>query len=380
MDLKPLLPVFYYAIASALTITGLKQRRHIRLLLLGPVWVLTLLSLTSAHSLSWMIGADSTFASLLVFYLLYSAKILAFDQHAINPEVRGGHTWSPSFLDCYRTWNNPRHLPIRLSHSPLKRDATSSDSGPNTLARVAFSKAAKAAALWSFEHFIFQKFFIRTLGQVVIADFSPESEWPHMPLSPHQLQVRAIMSVQWIWRAYFFLEFYHSLLAIVFVAILRFDDAEEWPPLFGSPMNAYSVRKFWGRFWHQLTIPTYIFYARLVSKYVVVRPDSNLEKTVIAFLVFTISGLSHSLVGLALGDAALFRDVLFFEMCFLAAAGETLVLKSYSKVLGSLNWTWPLSRMARRVAGMLWVFAFFFCVAPLWIYPKIYHALLNPLY
>jgi hypothetical protein len=36
---------------------------------------------------------------------------------------------------------------------------------------------------------------------------------------------------------------------------------------------------------------------------------------------------SRALVGWALGDAALSRDVLFFQMCFLAAAAETAISK-----------------------------------------------------
>ncbi|KAL4876705.1 membrane bound O-acyl transferase family-domain-containing protein [Aspergillus karnatakaensis] len=380
MDPYSLLPLLYYAIASGLTTFGLRQRRQIRVLLLVPVWSLSLLALASSHRLSWLIGADSTFASLLVFYLLYSAQILVFETHGISPEARATNKeWSPTFLDCYRTWNNPRHLPIRLSNSRLDRQTTSSDISLNNLTRFAFTKLAKAAALWSFEHFIFQRIFIRALGRVLIADFSPETELLHMQLSSHQVQVRAIMSVQWIWRAYFFLEFYHSLLAIVFVAILRFDCPDEWPGLFGSPSNAYSVRKFWGRFWHQLTIPTYIFYGRFASKQILgLQPGSSLEKTAIAFFVFTISGLSHSLVGWALGDAALFRDILFFEICFFAAACETLFHKSLRRASKILAQTFVLPSLVRRVVGMVWVFVFFFCVSPLWIYPKIYHALLHP--
>lgn len=233
----------------------------------------------------------------------------------------------------------------------------------------------KAAALWAFERFVFQKVFTYALGQVVVADFSPEME-VGFQLSSHQIQVRAIMSVQWIWRAYFFLEFYHSLLAIVFVAILRFDYPEDWPSLFGSPMEAYSVRGFWGRFWHRLTIPTYVYYSRLVSRQLMgVQPGSSLEKTITALLIFTISGFSHALVGWSLGEAALFRDVLFFDMCFLAAAGETAISKM--KVLSILRGIF--SPLSRTVVGMAWVFVFFFSISPLWIYPKVYHVLLNPI-
>lgn len=366
MDLESLSPLFYYLIASVLNITGLKRCRQTRLLLLGPVWLFTLLSLASCHRLSWMIGADSTFASLLVFYLLYSTKLLAIDQHAVSPEL-STHDWS--FVDCYRIWNNPRNLPLRLL---LHAKEAPSDSMSRAL--FTFSQSTKAAALWAFEHFAFQKVFIHALGQVVVADFSPEME-VGFPLSSHQFQVRAIMSVQWIWRAYFFLEFYHSLLAIVFVAILRFDDPEDWPALFGSPMEAYSVRGFWGQFWHKLTIPTYVYYSRVVSRqFLGVRPGSSWEKTITALLIFTISGFSHALVGWSLGDAALFRDVLFFDMCFLAAAAETAIskMKIPRRIFSRLSGT------MRTVSGMAWVFVFFFCVSPMWIYPKVYHVLLNP--
>ncbi|CAG8909024.1 unnamed protein product [Penicillium egyptiacum] len=366
MYLESLSPLLYYLIASVLNIIGLKRRRRTRLLLLGPLWLFSLLSLASSHRLSWMIGADSTFASVLVFYLLYSTKLLVFDQHTVNPEV-STHDWS--FVDCYRIWNNPRKLPLRLS--PFEKEGPTDSM---SRARFSFNQSMKAAGLWAFEHFVFQKVFIRALGQVAVADFSPAKEIA-FPLSSHQFQVRAIMSVQWIWRAYFFLEFYHSLLAIVFVAILRFDYPGDWPALFGSPIEAHSVRGFWGQFWHQLTIPTYVYYSRLVSRQLIgVQPGSSLERTMTALLIFTISGFSHALVGWALGDAALSRDVLFFQMCFLAAAAETAISKM--KVSRSI-----LSRLPgtlQTVAGMVWVFLFFFCISPMWIYPKVYHVLLNP--
>jgi hypothetical protein len=329
------------------------------------VWLFTLLSLVSSHKLSWAIGADSSFASLLVFYLLYSTKTLIFDLHTVSPEM-SINNWS--FVDCYKTWNNPRTLPLRLS--PLKRQAPSYS---KSRALFSLDQSAKAASLWALEHFVFQKVFVRALGQVVVADFSPEMELA-FKLSLHQMQVRAIMSVQWIWRAYFFLEFYHSLLAILFVAFLQFDDPEDWPSLFGSPMEAYSMRGFWGRFWHKLTIPTYVFYSRLFSRDLIgIRSGSSLEKTMTAFFIFTISGFSHALVGWALGDAALSRDILFFELCFFAAAFETAI----SKIKVSSMLSGIVSPGLRKLAGMMWVCVFFFCISPLWIYPKVFHALSN---
>lgn len=366
MDFHTLLPLGYYLIASLLNINGLKRRRHIRLMLVGPVLFFSFLSLLSCHRLAWITGADSSLASLLVFYLLYSTKTLAFDQHTVNPEM-GAHDWT--FIDCYRTWNNPRKLPLRLSLLEKKVPCATSSRG-----LFAFNQALKAGALWSFEHFAFQRIFIYALGKVSVTDFSPSMEFS-LHLSYHQISVRAIMSVQWIWRACFFLEFYHCLLAIAFVTVLRFDDPGDWPPLFGSPMNASSVRGFWGRFWHNLTIPTYVYYSQLASRRLFgIRQGSTLEKSVTALLIFTLSGLSHSLVGWSLGDAALSRDIFFFELCFLAAAAETAVTKT--SLFASLRRCSPPS--LRQAAGMGWVSCFFFFASPMWIYPKVYQALLSP--
>lgn len=366
MDIYSFLPLGYYLIASVLNITGLKTRRRTRLLLVGPVLLFSFLSLLSCQRLSWIIGADSSLASLLVFFLPYSTKTLAFDQHAVNPEL-GAHDWT--FVDCYRTWNNPRKLPLRLSILEKKASCN-----PKSRSLFAFNQALKAGALWAFEHFVFQRIFIYALGKVAVDDFSPSMEFT-LPLSSHQISVQAIMAAQWIWRACFFLEFYHCLLAIAFVTILRFDDPGDWPPLFGSPMKAYSVRGFWGGFWHNLTIPTYVYYSQLASRRLMrMQPGSTLEKTVTPLLIFTLSGFSHALVGWSLGDAALSRDILFFQLCFLAATVETAISKTRLFAL-LRECTSPLFR---QVAGMGWVFFFFFFASPMWIYPKVYHALLNP--
>jgi hypothetical protein len=61
------------------------------------------------------------------------------------------------------------------------------------------------------------------------------------------------MAVNWIWIAYLMLEICHSIFAIIFVVILRLDTPESWPPLFGSPLEAWTIRRFWGKFWHKLS-------------------------------------------------------------------------------------------------------------------------------
>ncbi|KAF4980509.1 hypothetical protein FZEAL_3497 [Fusarium zealandicum] len=366
MNLNPVIPLLYYGAASLLTIASMRLHKPARILSLGPIWLLSYLSLASTKYLAWPVGANSTFASLVVFYLPYSVKLLVLDELDISPELSS--TWV-TFADLYRVWNNPRQLPL---HCPiLGEKACTRESRAN----FALQQVSKAILLWTFDSLVFQTLLFKAFLHIDISDFAPDMELPFVMLSWHQLLLRAIVSVQWIWSAYFFLEFCHRLLAIVFVSMLGFDRPDEWPALFGSPLEAQSIRGFWGRFWHRITIPTYSYYSLLVCRrLLVLEPKSRLEQTMIPMLIFTMSGLSHSLVGWASGDAALHRDLVFFEVNFLAAAVETMVkkTKTYSRVKELLP---PLSAVVNRVIGITWVFVFFFCVTPSWMYPKIYCAL-----
>lgn len=366
MDLQPLIPLLSFAAAAVLTINGIRLNKPMRQMVLGPVLVLSAFSLASSYMWSWPEGSASTFASLMAFYLPYSVKVLALDEHPVSPEL-SAYNWS--FVDCYRIWNNPRGLPLRLS--PLDRRRASS-----TQTRLWFAahQLAKAAALWALQSFFIRQVIRQSFKHVTAKDFSPEMELPSgrqvFQMSARQIQVRAVMSVDWIWTAYYFLEFFHCLLAIVFVSVLKFDEPEDWPPLFGSLNKADSIRGFWGSFWHRLTIPTYAYYSKIIAAQLVVKPSSRSGKTLVAFLIFTLSGLSHSLVGWSSGDTALLRDMLFFELNFLAAAVETASSKSKALKLSLLP------NYVRTLLGMVWVFTYFFCVAPMWLYPKVYYALL----
>lgn len=201
MDLTTILPLLYFSTASMLTMAALRLPKAIRLVSLGPVWLFSLLSLASAYKLPWSIGANSTFASLMVCYAPYATKLLAVNEHRVSPEhsVRAS-----SFIDCYRIWNNPRQLPVRFTHADKRITC-------NGKARIMFTfcQIVKAAALYAFDSFIFQKTLVWAVAGVAAADFAPDMELPQH-LSPHDIRIRTIMSVQWIWCAYFFLKFYQS--------------------------------------------------------------------------------------------------------------------------------------------------------------------------
>ncbi|KAI8949634.1 membrane bound O-acyl transferase family-domain-containing protein [Xylaria longipes] len=87
---------------------------------------------------------------------------------------------------------------------------------------------------------------------VNILDFGPANQRLLPSITTKTLCLRTILSVHWIWDAYVILVTFHDIFAIIFVSLLRWDSPEEWPPLFGSVGEAYTLRRFWGVFWHRL--------------------------------------------------------------------------------------------------------------------------------
>ncbi|CAI6335774.1 unnamed protein product [Periconia digitata] len=223
--------------------------------------------------------------------------------------------------------------------------------------------------------------------QLTADDFSPQRRAllrrvltlnPVTPVTLRELHIRAWMSVEWIWFSYLKLNTYNVVASIIFVAILRFDSPEEWPPLFGSPLEAYSIQRFWGKFWHPLLRHPCAASGRLISRKVFrFHPRSRYEKTWLAFWTFFISGVNHAIAARAIGCGGTLADSIRFRMSnFAAGAMETIIgpvleqviLVHQDRAFGRVL----VSRSARKIFGYTWVFAVFFWIKPQERYAKLY--------
>lgn len=357
MDLlTPFTPLLLWASASLLTMWALTKPYRTRLLSLPVIWLLTFLSLLTTNQISALLpGASTTLGSVLVFYLPWSHKLLFLMSHPS----------SPSWLTRYKIWNNPRGIPIM--------SLSGSSSSPKTKIRFLLTRTAKSLILYLIDLYLVKGLILPfALVGVSPADFSPEMEL-RLSLTPRQVVLRAVISLQWIWSGYFFLTFYHSLVSILFVSVMGWDAPQEWPALFGKIGEAYTVRRFWAKFWHCLTVPTYSSCASMLCESLPGLKGGKTvaeRKTVAAGVIFFMSGLSHALSGWAMGDHGLARDMVFFLVNFLVCGLEVVVGKS---IIGR-----TISRLPkgiRKAAGMVWVFGFFFMISPVWMYPKIYPTL-----
>jgi hypothetical protein len=214
---------------------------------------------------------------------------------------------------------------------------------------------------WEFDHFA--QTYIRRL---------PIFESPE-PVTARETWIRVVFTFRWIWLNFVDVDAAHTFLSIVFVGVLRLDSPEEWPSMFGSPLEAYSLRRYWGRFWHRLVYRPYLGLANVVAGRLRIRSlGVRAEKAFLAFLIFLISGLAHAIVSLHGGNIVeAVDDLAFYCINFAIIAAEGMIRHLASPIRKFLP-SWCC-----KIVGFVWVFTFWFWAAPKWAYHEVHEELLN---
>ena len=60
-----------------------------------------------------------------------------------------------------------------------------------------------------------------------------------------QALLRLCLVFHWAWLTILFSQVLHNIMAILFVAVIPMNRPDDWPPLYGSPRHAYSLRGSW---------------------------------------------------------------------------------------------------------------------------------------
>ena len=210
-----------------------------------------------------------------------------------------------------------------------------------------------------------------TLLQLTYADFDP-SQQSYLrrirTITARETTIRSWLVFNFIWSSWAIFTATHNLLAFAFVA-LGIDDPEDWPSLFGSIFEAYSVRRFWGKFWHHLVQRSYRTYGSLLSQKILgLPPGSSADRTCVSFAVFLISGIVHACITAQLGfTCGYWEDIAFFMMCHAALLVEASVQRFASLALRGIR----SDGWICRLVGYTWVFGFLFWVLPKHQYPKV---------
>ncbi|KAF4922842.1 Signal peptidase complex catalytic subunit SEC11 [Colletotrichum viniferum] len=284
--------------------------------------------------------------------------------------------WSQTISAACWIWNNPRHLTFRLNTT-----ATWSSRAIFLIERalkvglllVVNSSVNKAHIYLKADLLDFtpDKYpIIRPMISQIIFDCSRD-DCIYSPVSHRQIFLRIFTVFSWIWSNFLILESYHALLSTTFV-LLGIDNPADWPPLFGSMNDAWTVQRFWGRFWHRIATPTLTTWTRTILR-IKNEPQSTFEKAAVAFGVFFLSGIMHMTAAWRTGEGYVHLDVMFFCANFFAIAVEIVVSRAWMQVVRRAKLKPGAEArlcQATRLFGYLWTFAWFFWMAPRWLYPK----------
>ncbi|KIM39004.1 hypothetical protein M413DRAFT_419386 [Hebeloma cylindrosporum] len=156
----------------------------------------------------------------------------------------------------------------------------------------------------------------------------------------------------------------HIMMSIVSVAI-RLYEPGDWPHMFGSPLTAYTVRKCWGRVWHQTHRKTFTTHSNFLASALRL-PKGTFTTYFKLFTSFFISGILH-----AGADYALHQNftqgtsIQFFALQAVGITFEDAVIAIGCR-LGYKQ------SKAFKLIGFIWVFAWFTFCLPIWLDPQVH--------
>ena len=368
-----LVPIAYFSSSVLLSALAIQSSPKDSLGLIGLSVSMALLAFRRVTDIT----SSAEWSSLLGFFVLlwvsHIVKLLALDTHVPFSD------WRMTYKELFdfRGIGAPKQ---RTKISPDTPDISVTVLKNKECKETCFSKGSKnrifllrrlASAIIIL--FLDQAYTVTysMLLQLTYADFHP-SKQSYLRririITVRETTIRSWLVFNFVWSSWAIFAATHDLLAFAFVAV-GIDEPEDWPRLYGSIFEAYSIRRFWGKFWHSLVQRSYSTYGALLSQRVLrLPPGSFADRTCVSFSVFLISGIVHACITAQLGfTCGYWEDIAFFMMCHAALIVETSVQRFASLAFGGSR---PNGWICRLV-GYTWVFGFLFWVLPKHQYPKV---------
>jgi hypothetical protein len=168
------------------------------------------------------------------------------------------------------------------------------------------------------------------------------------------------------WNTWALCTFIHNIFAALNI-MLRLNAPHDWTYLFGNISEAYTVRRYWSRFWHRLSYRHHVDYAhRLGESLFRFRPSCILYGIWIKLFVFGLSGITHAVVVANMGyQCGYMEEIWWYLLNFYAIVAEQVI----GWLVGELIIIKSLNTMIKKTLGFIWVFLFMF-----WSLPKLYYS------
>ncbi|GLB01363.1 hypothetical protein AtubIFM57143_011072 [Aspergillus tubingensis] len=185
--------------------------------------------------------------------------------------------------------------------------------------------------------------------------------WYHSGWGKDDLVLRFLFTLSFGIVARAFIVAGYTSAAVVAVALGQ--EPSMWPPVGGGLLDAWSIRRFWGKTWHQTLRQLLCSNADFVSGSIL-RLPVRFQWCFRVIFAFVVSGLVHT--GMDVGFGVRIDEsgsLWFFALQILGVAGEMLA----EMLLAPVSVFVP--RGLRRGVGFIWVAVFMMWTLPVWIYP-----------
>ncbi|KAH7242214.1 membrane bound O-acyl transferase family-domain-containing protein [Fusarium tricinctum] len=151
----------------------------------------------------------------------------------------------------------------------------------------------------------------------------------------------------------------NSLSSLLYLALNTYP-VEMLPPIWGRLSDAYSIRRFWGNFWHQTLRRHLTSLSEFLVHKVLHMPKGFLARYCKLIVCFFISGALHFPADRALGISARESNVITY---FLTTALVIMCEDGIQHISRRLEGNW------RRYFGYAWVVFYMYLMTPSWGYP-----------
>jgi hypothetical protein len=241
---------------------------------LPAILVPTAVSFCTIQFLNFAVGLPElwgliTLISFVHFTSLLYIKRWIFGRSETCQRCRGSSDASWLFqthwICLYKVVSSPRFVGIPYKHveipSPMS-PAKSTAIHQNFTMRRACWLPVKIGVLCAFNNIVTSW----SLGTITADDFAP-ARVPLIRLlysadghhlidlgTTRMMIIRIWVTVTGIYTPILVLDSIHIGLAVICIYILRIDTPDEWPDLFGSLWEAYSLSRFWSRYMASLTV------------------------------------------------------------------------------------------------------------------------------
>ena len=379
-----LVPLSYFWISASVGLVGLKAPQPYRPVLLAILIAFGILSFRRITDLTTAPDQASVLGLFMLIWLSHMTCVLCVEKYVL-PTTPNSFGWGTAWKMLFnaRWLGTEKQAPKVRSRSEFltqqrDRSMVYDNSDQGKLLRAPKCRAFLLNRLFSFLtiyglYWLYNHLLASSQPPLFnLVDFSPSKQTYFRRLHTVTLRetiIRGSLVFHFVWTAWAIFTGLHDILAFAFVG-LGLDNPEDWPPLYGSVIQTYSMRRFWSQFWHRLVYRTYSSFGALVSRRILgAQPGNALDRVVIHFLVFFGSGVVHALVTWQLGfHCGYWEDVAWFLLNWLALLVEDGVSSAAFVVLRGRR----LGSRMEKAVGYLWVFSFLFWSLPKVQYPKVY--------